>query len=346
MTTRVLVCDDSTMAQKQLTRALPSDWDITVTFAKDGLDCLAKLRDGLGELLLLDLNMPGLDGYGVLAAINQEDLQTLTIVISADVQPEARARVRQLGAIDFIRKPVEPEMLARLLQDYGLYQLPESTPNRRAGSAEHGLRATMDPAPTDWQDALQELANVAMGRAGDLLARLLHLFIRLPVPRVNTLAPSELTMALSVASETGSWSGVCQGFVGAGISGEALLLFSDSRFEEVARLLGYEDPSDPSLETEVLMDLSSILVGAFLNGLGEQLDIRFGINHPSVLGQHLVVDHLLEQNRSRWNEMLSIELNYTLEDYDIRCDLLLLFAEDAIPMLRKLVRSTGLTDER
>lgn len=347
MTTRVLICDDSGMARKNLSRALPEDWDIKIEFASDGETCLSMLRSGLGGVLFLDLNMPGLDGYEVLAAINREDLQTLTIVVSGDVQPEARARIKRLGAIDFIRKPTDPAALAALLSDYGLYSpKPVFHGAHSEPKANYSINPTLpakqgeDDSEVDWKDALQELSNVAMGRAGDLLARLLDVFIRLPIPRVSTLAPSELRMALAVAEESGTWSGVCQGFIGSGIAGEALLLFSDSRFEEIARLLGYENPGDDSVETEVLMDLSSILVGAFLHGLGEQLDIGFGISHPSVLGKHLMIGDLLEHNSKRWSQMLSIELNYSLEDYDVRCDLLLLFAEDAMASLREKINLT------
>lgn len=49
--------------------------------------------------------MPELDGYSVLEAINKADLQVLTIVVSGDIQPQARDRVQKMGAIDFIKKP-------------------------------------------------------------------------------------------------------------------------------------------------------------------------------------------------------------------------------------------------
>ena len=48
----------------------------------------------------------------------------------------------------------------------------------------------------DMRDCYQEIANVAMGRAGDLLARLLNVFVELPIPNVNFIEVSELRMAL------------------------------------------------------------------------------------------------------------------------------------------------------
>src|SRR5690606_40692154 len=75
----------------------------------------------------------------------------------------------------------------------------------------------------DMRDVLQELTNVAMGQAGDLLARLLNVFVKLPIPNVNLIEVSELHMALASVEHESTTSAVCQGFIGGGVSGEALL---------------------------------------------------------------------------------------------------------------------------
>ena len=330
MTTKVLICDDSGMARKQMARALPKDWEVETLFAVDGLDGLEKLRAGEAEILFLDLNMPELDGYGVLEAINREDLPVLTVVVSGDIQPLARERVKKMGAIDFIKKPTEPEVIAKLLQDYGLYR-PGEAPETEPAIAEQTVAAA---GAIGLNEYLQEISNVAMGRAADLLARLLNVFVKLPVPKVAMIAKSELTMALSAADES-SYSAVCQGFIGAGVAGEALLLFSDSSFEDMARLLHYEDPSSEAVQVEVLMDMSSILFGAFLKGLGDQLDLKLGLGHPTVLGQHRKVSDLLEHHSRNPEQLLAIEINYQIEDQAIACDLLVLLTEDSIPHLEK-----------
>ncbi len=333
MTTPVVICDDSGMARKQMARALPEDWDIELTFAVEGEQCLEEVRNGRGEVVFLDLNMPGLDGYGVLQTIYEEELPALVVVVSGDVQPEARERVKKLGAIDFIRKPTDPEALLELLTRYGLY-----VPAEKSTDSPSPTHSRSEEAGTvTWMEALGEMSNVAMGQAGDLLARLLDVFVELPIPRVNTLEPTELRMALSIADSEDSWSGVCQGFIGSGVAGEALLLFSDSRVERMSQLLGHDPDEDTNRHIEVLMDMSSILVGAFLSGLGRQLDINFGVSHPSVLGTHVLIGDLLEHNSQSWDRMLAIELNYALENQDIQCDLLLLFAEDAIPALQQRI---------
>jgi two-component system chemotaxis response regulator CheY len=120
MATPLLICDDSMMARKQVARSLPEGWDVEITFASNGAEGLQAIRDGKGEMVFLDLTMPEMDGYEVLEAIRKEGLDAMIIVISGDIQPAAHVRVSELGAIDFIQKPVNAEKLAATLKKFGL----------------------------------------------------------------------------------------------------------------------------------------------------------------------------------------------------------------------------------
>ena len=121
MSTRLLICDDSNMARKQVARSLPDDWDVEISFAHDGCEGIEAIKAGKGDVLLLDLNMPNMDGYQVLEEILKQDLNTLVVVISGDIQPEAHKRVKGLGALDFIQKPVNKEKLTAILLAYGIF---------------------------------------------------------------------------------------------------------------------------------------------------------------------------------------------------------------------------------
>ncbi len=120
MATPLLICDDSTMARKQVARSLPERWDVDITFASNGFEGIEAIRAGKGEMVFLDLTMPGMDGYGVLETIKRENLKCMVIVISGDIQPEARDRVKGLGALDIIKKPVNAEKLRDVLMTFGL----------------------------------------------------------------------------------------------------------------------------------------------------------------------------------------------------------------------------------
>lgn len=380
MSTNLLICDDSNMARKQVARSLPDNWDVNVSFATNGEEAIEAIKEGKGDVLLLDLNMPVMDGYEVLEAIVQQDLNTMTVVISGDIQPTAHKRVTSMGALDFIKKPVNKDKLTEILLSYGicaetdlLVEKPEvasdvsasqvdtadealaSEPSpTKAGRKDKVVLPAMTQAPAkvdsetvetrapiqlsnDLRDCYQEIANVAMGRAGDLMARLLDVFVLLPIPNVNLIEVSELSMALSSVANEDSTSGVCQGFIGAGISGEALLILSDSSFKDIAKLMDYHGELDEATELELLMDMANTLIGACLNGVSEQLDMPFSQGHPVVLGQHRTISELIATNSSKWQQTLAIEISYSIEHYPIKCDLLLLFTEESMQTLNNKI---------
>ena len=84
-------------------------------------EALQAYRAGKASVMFLDLTMPDMTGFQVLEAMQHEDLNSFVIVVSADVQPIARERVRSLGAMAFIAKPVTPEALLPVLKEHGLY---------------------------------------------------------------------------------------------------------------------------------------------------------------------------------------------------------------------------------
>ena len=345
MATTLLICDDSNLARKQVARSLPPSFDLEVHFAKHGGEAVELLRKGIGDIMFLDLNMPEMDGYEVLQAIRDEDLNSMVIVISGDIQPEARTRVKNLGAVEFIKKPIDLDHLNQVLVDYGLVNdvispkkdsEDESSAERISKKNKNELASGVQNLKfdVDYRDCYQEITNVGMGQAADLLARALGVFVSLPVPNVNTIEVSEIHMALSLAEDEDA-SAVCQGFIGRGIAGEAILFFNDSGIGNIAKLMDFSGDIDDTMERELLMDVANILIGACLRGIGDQLNIDFSQGHPMILGQHRKVSNMIKANATRWNKTLAIEINYKIDEADITCDLMLLFTEDSIDELNK-----------
>ena len=137
-------------------------------------------------------------------------------------------------------------------------------------------------------------------------------------------------MMLTDIEEHERVTAVCQGFLGAGVSGEALCILSDSSFEDVAKILKIDGVIDDQLQLELLMDVASILIGTCLTGLGSQMDLHFSQGHPIVLGQHRSVSEIIKSNKVMWKRTLAIELSYGLEGFDVHCDLILLFTEESM----------------
>src|SRR5690606_2780885 len=90
-------------------------------------------------------------------------------------------------------------------------------------------------------------------------------------------------------------------------------------------------------EMEMMLDLSSLLIGACLAGIAEMIDVVFSQSHPLILGEHASIEELIRVNRQRWKKTLAVEISYSLEGHSIHFDLLLLFTEDSVELLsRKL----------
>lgn len=117
----VLICDDSAIGRKMVRRSLPEVLTTDVFTAGNGAEALDCLQQHPIQLLLLDLTMPVMDGVEVLEQIKARKIEVFVIVISGDIQPEMKKRVAELGALDFIEKPVDRVRLERVLTTFGLY---------------------------------------------------------------------------------------------------------------------------------------------------------------------------------------------------------------------------------
>ncbi len=108
----ILVVDDNRMNRLKLSKNLEKNGH-TVSVAEDGHEALKILGAQSFDLVLLDLVMPGIDGFQVLEAMkNDSDLQSIpVIVISAVKDRESAKRCLELGAEDYLEKEVEPAEL-------------------------------------------------------------------------------------------------------------------------------------------------------------------------------------------------------------------------------------------
>jgi CheY-like chemotaxis protein len=117
----VLICDDSSLARKMVRKSLPEPFTEQVYTAENGQQALQLLEQHPICLLFLDLTMPLMDGVEALQTIKERSLEVFVIVISGDIQPQMQERVLSLGALDFIKKPVDSVRLHGVLQRFGLY---------------------------------------------------------------------------------------------------------------------------------------------------------------------------------------------------------------------------------
>jgi len=190
----------------------------------------------------------------------------------------------------------------------------------------------------DQRDALQEITNIGMGRAGDSIARVFNEFVELSVPRIQTVAGADLTSKLIELVGNKDVSGVGQAFHGS-LCGEVLVIYDHQPCNRLAELLGYE-PDSPALSNiELLLDVTNVLVGACLSGMAEQLQMEMGFSAPSLMGEHGPVSSLLQAEQIKTEYALCVEVNFRLERHSFCCHLIILMPDAQIVRVERAVNA-------
>ena len=102
---RILIADDSKMNQQILSEILGVRYEYL--YADDGMQALELLHSEFDIALLLDINMPRLDGFGVLEVMKQRNwLQEIPVIITSSEDDESFIqKAYELGVTDYIRRP-------------------------------------------------------------------------------------------------------------------------------------------------------------------------------------------------------------------------------------------------
>ncbi len=109
----VVVVDDDVMNRKLAERIL-SKSDIEVATLSSGEELMTFVKDNRPDLILLDINMPGMDGFETLTKLREEETEIADIPVvflTSENDTEAEKKALGLGAKDFIKKPFIPEIL-------------------------------------------------------------------------------------------------------------------------------------------------------------------------------------------------------------------------------------------
>lgn len=114
---RVLIVDDSSIVRNYLQKLLSENY--TVDMAVDGQEAIERLsaveQGSPIDVIILDLMMPNIDGFGVLEYMNSKDIKIPVMIISGDNTGETIARAFQYNVTDMIEKPFDSKTIQEKL---------------------------------------------------------------------------------------------------------------------------------------------------------------------------------------------------------------------------------------
>jgi type II secretory ATPase GspE/PulE/Tfp pilus assembly ATPase PilB-like protein/ActR/RegA family two-component response regulator len=106
----IMVVEDEPVTQKLIKKIL-EDKGYLVVMAGDGIEALMNIGKGNYDLILSDVSMPNLDGFKFMEMLNQKGISTPVIFLTMKEDPEDEIRGLELGAVDFIKKPINKNLL-------------------------------------------------------------------------------------------------------------------------------------------------------------------------------------------------------------------------------------------
>jgi two-component system nitrogen regulation response regulator NtrX len=219
----VLLVDDDARIRGTL-RGVLEDEGHAVVEAPDGPQAIAALESRQFDAVLLDVNMPGLSGLETLTTIREMAPSTGVIMVSGEGTIATAVQALKRGAFDFIEKPVDPELLLRVLS-----QAAQLTELRRSSGAEAGegldiigQSAAITMLIADIRRVAPSQAKVLItgenGSGKDLVAEAIHKLSKRsgkPFVKLNCAAiPKDLVESELFGHEKGAFTGALQRKVG------------------------------------------------------------------------------------------------------------------------------------
>ncbi len=114
MKIKTIIADDEPLAREKIRNLLNDDPDIElIGECADGIETVTAIRNQQPDLVFLDVQMPELDGFGVLKALSDSDMPTLIFVTAYD---QYALRAFEVHALDYLLKPFDRERFQKALQ--------------------------------------------------------------------------------------------------------------------------------------------------------------------------------------------------------------------------------------
>lgn len=175
---RVMVVDDEPLAREGLVDLLRAMPDVEVTGAHaDGVSALHAIDEKSPDVLCVDIRMPGLDGFDVVAALDPERMPAVIFVTAYDA---FAVRAFEVNALDYLLKPVTADRLAAAIQRVRDRKRPEVL------------------SPERFTDLLEKLAPTRAAGVGRLIVREVGRVIVIPTSDIDWIEGADYYARLHV----------------------------------------------------------------------------------------------------------------------------------------------------
>jgi hypothetical protein len=193
------------------------------------------------------------------------------------------------------------------------------------------------PISEDQRDAVQEVCNVAMGVAGEALAKLSGVFVEIPIPKIRYIKSQNVIEALAELRGNDRVSGVIQPYSFGSYEQFALLVITEAGLDDLAKQIGA--PVDTNEQRiHILNRLCNTVTEACLPVIQEQLAVpQCVVQDVELVAHNVLLTDLNVPQLASFETLLSIENNYHLEGHPFNCDLLLLIPDESIVPLTELI---------
>jgi|KBSSwiStaDraftv2_1062776.scaffolds.fasta_scaffold1087538_1 DNA-binding NarL/FixJ family response regulator len=114
--TEVLIVDDHPIVRRGLKEILRSECDLHLFEAANGLEARDLMKQSAFDLIILDLDLPGLSGLELLKEIRRNHRQARVLVLSIHPEDQFAVRVLKAGASGFLSKEAAPEQLVKTIR--------------------------------------------------------------------------------------------------------------------------------------------------------------------------------------------------------------------------------------
>jgi two-component system LytT family response regulator/two-component system response regulator LytT len=135
MPLRVVIVDDESLALQELEYLLEDAGDVEVLGSgANGIEAVDLIREHRPDLVFLDVQMPGLDGFGVIKSLLDQRLP-LPQIVFATAYDQYAVRAFEVNAVDYLLKPFDRQRVARTLEKARARMTPAETPAADATGA-------------------------------------------------------------------------------------------------------------------------------------------------------------------------------------------------------------------